>query len=126
MLALLLGCFACATTAEPAATTATTSANVPAVTRDHALDAIVEARCAREFSCGHVGAGLPFRDYDSCARDVRLSMRDSIAASCDGGGEASSLSSCLADIRELHCDAPADTIERFGACANQDRNLCSR
>jgi hypothetical protein len=123
MLVPVVALVACASSSDPPPTT--TSAHVSSVTRDRALDAITDARCAREFSCAHVGAGQTWRDYDTCARNVRLTMRDTLfGATCDDGVEAARLSSCVSDIRDLHCDAPEDTIVRFGTCANA--KLCKR
>lgn len=114
---------ACASSTEPPPQT--TSARVPSLTREHALDAIADARCGREFSCANVGAGKTWRDYDACTRSARLTMRDMLSgAACDDGVEAGRLSSCVADIRALHCDAPEDTVVRYGTCANAQ--LCKR
>ncbi len=114
---------ACASSSEPPP--ATTSARAPSLTREHALDALTDARCGRELSCANVGAGKTWRDYDTCTRSVRLTMRDTLyGAACDDGVAAGRLSSCLDDIRSLHCDAPEDTVVRYGTCA--DAQLCKR
>lgn len=124
MLAFVAGCSGTFGTVEPRATT-TTSAEIAAVTRDRALDEIADARCSREFSCDNVGAGHAWRDYDTCKRDVRLSMHSMLAGqSCDDGVDAYGLASCLSDIRNLHCDANESTVTRYGTCANQQ--LCRR
>ncbi len=123
LLTLAAGCTGTFGTVEPRPVT-TSSAEIAAVSRDRALEEITDARCSREFSCDNVGAGHAWRDYDTCKRDVRLSMRDVLAPTCDDGVDAYVLATCLSDIRNLHCDANENTVERYGTCANQ--KLCRR
>jgi len=107
----------------PGSTTTTTTAYVPAVTNDHAIEEITNARCAREFSCDNIGAGRVWRDYDACRRDVRLSMRDTLVGqSCTSGVGAYQLSSCIHDIRSVECAAPQGSVQRFASCA--ETKLC--
>jgi hypothetical protein len=113
------GLVACESTFGSAGPTTTTSSYVPAVTSEHAIEEITSARCAREFSCDNIGAGRVWHDYDACTRDVRLAMRDMlIGQQCVSGVGAYQLSSCLNDIRNVHCAIEQGTIERFGSCAN--------
>lgn len=117
----LVGLAACEPTlgsTEPTTTT-TTTANVSAVTSEHAIEEITNARCAREFSCDNVGAGRVWRDYATCSRDVRLSMRGMLVGQmCTSGVDARQLSSCLGEIRNVECTTPHGTIEHFDACSN--------
>jgi len=102
---------------EPSTTI--TTANVSAVTSEHAIEEITNARCAREFSCDNVGAGRVWRDYASCSRDVRLSMRGMLVGqACTSGVDTRELSSCLGEIRNALCTTPHGTIEHFDACSN--------
>jgi hypothetical protein len=111
---------ACGTTesSAPGAAT-TTTANVSAVTSDSAIERITNARCSREFSCDNIGAGRVWRDYESCTRDVRLSMRGMLVGQvCTSGVDSRQLSSCLSDIGNVACGSPHGTIEPFAACSN--------
>jgi len=108
--------------APPPTTTTTTTANVSAVTNDHAIEEITRERCAREFSCNNIGAGRVWRDYPECIRDTRLRERGMLRGqTCINGIDAYQLSSCLADIRNVHCSVQGD-IQRFASCA--EAKLC--
>jgi len=121
ILPFLAACAGSFDTVEPPPRT--TAAEIPNVTRDRAIQEIVDARCSREFSCANVGAGRTWRDFDTCKRDARLSMRDTLSGqSCDDGVNAERLASCLADLRNLYCDASDNTVEHYSNCANQ--RLC--
>ena len=117
--AVLVACESTPSAAPPT----TTTAYIPAVTNDHAIDEITNARCAREFSCDNIGAGRVWRDYGACTRDVRLSMRGMLVGqACTSGIDAYGLSSCVNDIRNVHCAATQGTVERFASCA--EAKLC--
>lgn len=114
---------ACASSTPPTSTaTTTTTAYVPAVTNDHAIEEITRERCAREFSCDNIGAGRVWRDYPECIRDTRLRERGMLRGqTCINGVDAYQLSSCINDIRHVHCAVQGD-IERFASCA--ETKLC--
>jgi hypothetical protein len=115
--ALLVAC--ASTSSAPAESTTTTNANVSAVTNDSAIERITDARCAREFSCDNIGAGRVWRDYASCTRDVRLSMRGMLVGqACTSGVDERQLSSCLGEIGGTRCASPQGTIVPFRACSN--------
>ena len=100
-------------------TTTTTSAAVPAVTNERAIEEITNARCARAFSCDNIGAGRVWHDYDACTRDSRLAMRDMLVGQmCTDGVNSAELASCLSEMRNAQCTQPQGAAEHFEACAN--------
>jgi hypothetical protein len=120
--AVLLACES-TPSAPPGSTTTTTTAYVSAVTNDHAIDEITNARCAREWACDNIGQGRVWRDYDACTRGVRLSMRDMLTGQqCTSGVAAFQLSSCLEDIRNVRCAATQGTVVSWRTCA--EAKLC--
>lgn len=114
--AVLVACESTPSAPAGSATT-TTTADVSAVTNDHAIEEITRQRCAREFSCDNIGAGRVWRDYPACIRDTRLTERGLLRGqTCINGIDANQLSSCINDIRNTRCAVQGD-IERFASCA---------
>ncbi len=90
---------------------------------DSAVSKIAEARCARELTCGNVGADKKFSDASSCMADVKKNFgKDLNAEDCPAGIDAKELSECVTEAKNEDCGNPFDAIGRAAACRKSD--LC--
>ncbi len=93
-----------------------TAAQVPAVSKTRAIDAIVRVHCTHVYRCNELGGSHRFEDYDSCARAVRA---ESLAGPmCNHDIDTASLTGCLDPIRTSGCGLPRSA--RFYACRDED------
>ena len=94
----------------------TTSAVV--VDNDHAIDALVKARCDRENACNNIGANdKRYDSYDACEREVRHDTAITLRPEkCSNGIISDRLDSCLEQIRTDRCGNPLDHVERIAVC----------
>ncbi len=121
--AIAVGAFAVAceptVSATPVSSTTTTSASPGLVSPERAIERVTEARCQRQLSCGYVGGGQFFQDYDACSHDLRQATRQFlIAASCSEGMDEWALSTCTNDIRNNACDDPHGAVEYLPSCSS--------
>lgn len=92
-----------------------------AAANERTVRRIAEARCSREQTCGHVGAGQRFPDEEECERRVEAHERaDLNAASCPGGIVQKELDECLAAIYAQECGDLFDRAARVVACRSSD------
>ena len=88
-----------------------------------ALGKIVEARCAREASCGYIGGDKKWASADACSEVVTREYADDLSAEeCPAGVDAKELSECITEARNADCGNPIDVIGRVAACRTSD--LC--
>jgi len=88
-----------------------------------AIDRIVEARCAREASCGYIGAEKKWASSDACTEVVAREYSDDLSeAECPAGVDGKELSECIEESRNADCGNPIDVIGRVAACRTSD--LC--
>lgn len=86
-----------------------------------ALEAIVEARCAREQRCGGLGPGREYVSRDECRRTIRAEWVDELnALVCSRGVEEEGLASCLRAMNQSNCNDILDALERWTACRASD------
>jgi hypothetical protein len=102
---------------EPLADTALSPARlgVPSA----ALEAVVEARCARAQRCSRIGAGREHASFYDCAVRVRAEWADELnRVVCERGVDEGALQRCLRALSERGCDGevPADACWPFELC----------
>lgn len=86
-----------------------------------AVNAITEARCAREHRCGNIGANKKFSSHTSCTSKTRSDWSEDLNNyECTGGIDAKELNECLEEIRNEDCNSPMDKIGRVMACRASD------
>jgi hypothetical protein len=82
-----------------------------------AVDHIISARCARESSCGNVGADKKWASDDACDEVVTREYSDDLSESdCPNGVDPNALSQCVAQTRDADCTSAIDVIGRVAAC----------
>lgn len=98
-------------------TTTVTSASQPdSVTPELAVQSIADAHCARELSCGNVGAALMWGTLDGCTSDVRR-VTGAVFADADCPRiDGRAMSECIVAIRDRACTVPSDSVATLGAC----------
>ena len=70
---------------------------------------LVQARCARAYSCGDVGPGARWADNGACMSAVRRSVRDDlIQRECKEGFDPQAVDGCLHAIRDARCEDTRD------------------
>lgn len=89
-----------------------------------AVQAITQARCAREQRCNNIGADQKYASQDACLTRVEAEWHDELnTRECPGGVNQGELNECLQEIRNDDCNNPIDTLGRFAACRESD--LCN-
>lgn len=89
-----------------------------------AVEAIAQARCAREQRCNNIGADREYASEQVCMARVQADWSTELSArECPGGVNQSELNECLQEIRNDDCNNPIDTLGRFAACRESD--LCN-
>ena len=67
---------------------------------------LVQARCARAYSCGDVGPNGRWEDDGACTIAVRRSVRDDlIQRECKEGFDPQAVDGCVRALRDARCDA---------------------
>jgi hypothetical protein len=90
-----------------------------------AVDRIVEARCAREASCGYIGSDKKWASANACSEVVSREYSDDLTAEdCPAGVDAKELDECIKESRNADCGNPIDVIGRVAACRTSD--LCRK
>lgn len=87
----------------------------------HAVDAIVDARCDREVTCGHVDIGRTYDSRAECRAEIAEAWAEELAPyDCPGGLDHAELADCLEAIRNEDCGEPFETLGRLLACRSSD------
>ncbi len=95
------------------------------VANEVAIDRIVRSRCAREMTCGAVGANQHFASGDVCLAESRPRISSSLKASeCPAGIDGALLDACISAIRDESCEKSVDARAHVAAC--QASKLCLR
>jgi len=69
-----------------------------------ALDAIVEARCARAERCNRIGAGRDYSSAYDCSMSIRAEWADELnRLDCQRGVDEGALRACLRGLSETPC-----------------------
>jgi hypothetical protein len=90
-----------------------------------AIDRIVEARCAREASCGYIGGDKKWASADACDEVVSREYADDLSAEeCPAGVDGNELAECVEESRNADCANPIDVIGRVAAC--RPSQLCRK
>jgi hypothetical protein len=85
-----------------------------------ALEAIVEARCARSQRCDRIGPGLEYASRDECALRIRAEWSEELnRVDCGLGVDEVALRACLKQLSEQGCRNDVG-----GACRSID--ICER
>ena len=81
------------------------------------LDAqlLAEARCRREFRCGHVGENKKHATTEEC-QAMLLPQGDEALKSCPKGTNKEALTTCLTAIQSKGCESPMDTLTEYEQC----------
>jgi hypothetical protein len=86
-----------------------------------ALEAIVDARCARAQRCEDIGAGLEYASWNECALSTRAEWSEELnRVDCERGVDEGALNACLRELSENGCGEE----EAGGAC--RPLELCDR
>ena len=84
-----------------------------------ALDAIVEARCARAQRCDRIGEGLDYPSSYDCSMRIRAEWADELnRLECQRGVDEGALRACLRGLSETRCSAeePGDDCRAVEIC----------
>jgi hypothetical protein len=85
-----------------------------------AVDAIVEARCAREQRCNNVGTGRAYPSLFECSLRVRAEWAEDVnRVACERGVDEAALGRCLRALSNAPCSDLEET-ERQSACRPLD------
>jgi hypothetical protein len=85
------------------------------------LNEIAGARCAREQSCGNVGADQEYASLDACRAAITKEWAEEVNTyECPGGVVQKELNECLESIKREDCASPFDTLGRVVACRSGD------
>ncbi len=77
---------------------------------------LVQARCARAYSCGDVGPSGRWADNGACTTAVRRSVRDDlIQRECQEGFDPQTVDGCLHAIRDARSEDARD-VRSTKAC----------
>jgi hypothetical protein len=90
--------------------------------RNQAIQAVTEARCAHQSRCGRIGANRPFATWEDCMVEEHDPSRANLIE-CSARVSDAMLRTCMNDIRESDCDAMPDSVSRVPTC-NVER-LCT-
>lgn len=81
-----------------------------------AMGKIVEARCAREQSCGLIG-DKKWASRDACLEVVTREYSDDLTeGDCPDGVDGRQLSECVTATRNADCESALDVVGRVASC----------
>jgi len=117
LVACVLTVVACTRDRDLTGETTVTAAKVEPLSNEPTIERLASARCSRASDCKNVGIDSPFFSYDTCLRELPMSLRRDLGASaCPLGVDPRKVETCLTEINNESCDNAVETLERVVAC----------